>query len=271
MTDPKITHTIVFVTPEMARRWLESNRNNRKIRESRVLKYREDMETGRWQFTGEAIQFDRNEDLSNGQHRLTALAEAQVDGIWFLVIRGLPPEAQGAMDQGAKRTAGDQLAIFGTRNASNIASAVKQYLIRERGLLFRDSTLLSEISTPAIEQWVRSNPDRVEHLNDNLQQVRRSGGRPMVAGAAFLILADVDSSDAEEFFRLLATGGGYEGDPINTLSQRLLRDKSRRVSPRDELALFFQAWNAWREGRTVSKFQRPRGGRYTESNFPEPR
>ena len=273
MSDNKVTPSIVLVTPAMAERWLSANTNNRTPRLGRVAKYREDMEFGRWQFAGDPIRFDINGTLLDGQHRLMALAEAQVEGIPFLVIRGLPVESQGVMDQGAKRTAGDQLAMFGTKNASNVAAAVKQYIIWERGYLFRDSKVAAEISTPTIESWVRDNPHRVARLNASMQHIRNSGGRPMVSGAAFLCFEEVDAEAAADFFRLLATGAGYEGSPINTLSQKLNRQRQRgvKVTARDELAMFIQAWNAWRDDRSLRHLVRPSGGRWNIENFPVPR
>lgn len=273
-TSPQITHTVIVVTPEMARRWLGVNVANRTVRETRVAKYRDDMESGRWTFAGDPVRFDVNGVLIDGQHRLLALAEADVpDGVAFLVIRGLPPESKSVMDQGAKRTAGDQLTMRGVKNAANVASAVKQFMVWEKGYLFRDAKLAHEISTPAIEEWVHNHSVEVEHLNEVLHFIRRTESRPMVGGAMFLIFERVDPEAAAEFFRLLATGAGAEGNPINTLDQKLRRARrqGQRVTARDEMAAFIQAWNAWRAGRQVMQLLRPKGGTWTASNFPEPR
>lgn len=271
ISSPQITHSVVVVTPEMAKRWLGTNANNRRLRDARIAKYRGDMEEGRWTFAGDPIRFDVNGNLVDGQHRLLALADAAVSGVGFLVIRGLPPEAQSVMDQGAKRTAGDQLQMRGVKNAASVAAAVKQFMIWEQGLLFRDTKVVhSEISTPAIEQWVRNHSIEVEHLNESMHYVRQCESRPMVGGAAFLIFQAVDAAGAAEFFHRLATGAGTSGDPINTLDQKLRRQRraGQRVTARDELATFIQAWNAWRDGRTVTQLLRPKGGAWTPKNFP---
>lgn len=57
-----------------------------------------------------------------------------------------------------------------------------------------------------------------------------------------------------------------------TLDKRLqrMRREGLKMPERDYLALFILAWNAWRDGKQMSKFQRPRGGRWSEANFPEP-
>lgn len=266
----KITPTVIPVTPSMARRWLGSNLNNRPLRDRRIAKYADDMLNGRWTFAGDPIRFDSDGNLIDGQHRLYALILAEMPSVTFLVIRGLPPEAQTVMDQGAKRTPGDQLAMRGYKNAQATAASVKQFLLWERGLLFRDAKRAIEISSPQIEQWCGEHPESVANLVASHGRIRQAGGRPSVAGAAFLIFESVDPEAAATFFHLLATGAGTEGHPITTLDRKLRRQERMglKVPARDELASFIQAWNAWREQRTINKFLRPRGGSWTPESFP---
>lgn len=273
MSTNKITHSVNMVDAEMATRWLKRNVNNRKPRTARVLKYRDDMLSGRWTFAGDPIRFNVQGDLIDGQHRLLALADLPDVTIPMLVIRGLPSEAQSVMDQGAKRTPGDQLGMRGVKNASNVASAIKQFLIWERGYMFRDLKVAhAEISTPLIEQWAAEHSVEVEHLNESINDIRTADGRPSIGGAAFIAFDRVAPSDARLFFDLLAHGAGTEGHPINTLDKKLRRTRreGRAVAARDELASYIQAWNAWREGRSITRFMKPSAG-WTTSNFPEPR
>lgn len=37
------------------------------------------------------------------------------------------------------------------------------------------------------------------------------------------------------------------------------------------IAFFVLAWNAFRDERQLSKFQRPNGGSWSRDNYPEPR
>ena len=82
----------------------------------------------------------------------------------------------------------------------------------------------------------------------------------------------IDDAAAVEFFHLLVTGAGRKGDPIVALDQRLRRlRRDRRVEPdRDVLSFFILSWNAWRDGKSMTKFQRPRSGSWTKNNFPVP-
>jgi len=272
MASNKITHAIVMVTGEMAERWLESNTHNRKVRQRTVVKYRADMEAGLWAMAADPIRFDRRGVLLDGQHRLLALSELpDVITIPFLVVRGLPPESQGVMDQGSKRTAADNLGLNGIKNSAAIASSVKRLLIWRDGVMFRD-TKLHQISSPRIEAWAMENTGSVEFVNSVWTVVRQNDAPPSVSGAAAFAFADIDPDACERFFTLLARGAGGEGHPITTLDKRLqrMRRDGLKMPDRDYLALFILAWNAWRAGRQMSKFQRPRGGRWSEENFPVP-
>lgn len=272
MASSKITHSIVMVSPSMAERWLANNVRNRKIRQRTVVRYRSDMEAGRWSMAADPIRFDTNGHLIDGQHRLTALSELpDIITIPFLVIRGLPSESQLVMDQGVKRTPGDQLALAGVRNASNVAASVKKFIIWQNGLLFRD-TKVQQVTAPQTSEWVEDHPGEVEVFNRLNHLIRQNDAPPSIAGAAAIAFARIDTEACERFFTLLARGAGGEGHPITTLDKRLQRTRREglKMPDRDYLALFILAWNAWRGGKSMSKFQRPRGGRWSEENFPVP-
>ena len=262
---------VVPVTPALAKRWLKHNTRNRSIRESVVTRYVGDMINGRWKFAGDPIRFDSEGVLIDGQHRLAALAkcdeETQID---MLVITGLDPESQMVMDQGSRRNPGDQLGLKGIKNGNYIAAAVKQILIWDKGMLFRDANIGKEISSsPAIQEWVEHNPEAVQWMQDNRTSLRSNDANPSIATMAGILFWRINPDAATEFFRLLNDGAGA-GNPINTLDKRLQRMRREGIKwpHRDQLALFIQAWNAWVEGKNPKSFPRPRTG-WTESTFPQ--
>lgn len=270
----RVQHAVVMVDAATAARWLTRNRRNRNLRQSVVQRYRLDMLEGRWTFAGDPIRFDSDGNLIDGQHRLTALSELEGISIPILVVRGLPNESQRVMDQGSKRTPGDQLGLLGIKDANCVAASVKQYLIWSEGFMFRDGKAASAaISSPRIEEWVQENPVHLGQYQSFIGLTKQTDAPPSVAGAAALQFVQIDPEAARTFFTLLARGAGTEGHPIVTLDKRLQRCRRDGVKlpNRDYLSLFILAWNAWRDGRTMIKFQRPRGGRWSEENFPVPR
>lgn len=271
MTDPSPTVHFVDVSPAMARQWLPKNVRNRKLRPIAISRYRSDMIAGRWLFTGDAIRFDVAGNLLDGQHRLLALEGCPENTrIRFLVITKLPTESQNVMDQGIRRTPGDQLGLHGIKDANVVAAGARLFMAHESGLLFKDAhAQQSSVTTVAIEEWVRTNPDLVEAAN-TIPNHRLAACPPSVSFCAAMLFVDrIGVEFATEFFRLLHAGTG-EGHPINTLDRRLRRIKDSKIktTPRDFLALFIQAMNAWLDDRTVTKFQLPRGAKWTDETFP---
>lgn len=132
------------ITPDMAEAWLKANTRNRRLRQEVVNAYAADMAAGRWQFTGETVKFDRGGNLSDGQHRLAAIAQSGAT-VPMLVIRGLDPDAQHVMDTGAKRTAGDALALDGVKNTTTVAAGARLALLWSSGRL--ESTHKMTVST----------------------------------------------------------------------------------------------------------------------------
>ena len=71
--------TIEKITPILAESYLERNQlGNRHVTMRRVRLYAQMMREGKWELNGEAIIFDEDGHLMNGQHRLKCLRPAQM-------------------------------------------------------------------------------------------------------------------------------------------------------------------------------------------------
>lgn len=274
--DDKPSASIIYIDPPMARRLLEKNTHNRPISELHVDRLMKEMLSGRWQYNGEAIKWSVDNVLLDGQHRLTALARLDDDSITlpFLVVRGLPAETQNTMDQGRTRSAADQLHLAGVtdRDTKTIAGAIRVYIEWRSGGLFRDRTR-ARVSNPEVVQWAQSHPVEMAVMANIISaEMRRVKVRPSLTLAILLHFHLLDGEAAREFSAGLYSGANLEeGNPILTLRDRLDRIQKHgfKVSDRDIIAFFIVAWNAWRQGRKMSKFQRPAGGSWSEDNFPE--
>lgn len=270
----KISQAVMLISSGTAARWMERNVRNRPLSPVTVEKYRRDMVAGQWVYAADPIRFDSMGNLLDGQHRLTALAMCEDLTLPFLVVRGLPAETQMVMDQGRKRNAGQQLALKGVKNSSAVAAAAKVTIMWEEGLLFRDNKAAQvAVTSPRIEAWVAENYDLIESVGSYYSAIRNNDAPPSVAFAAAIRFAQINPDQAHAFYLALANGGTGMGHPINTLDKRLqrVRREGLKMPQRDYLSLFILAWNAYRDGRQMSKFQRPRGGRWSAENFPEPK
>lgn len=76
----------MVITPEIANEMLKHNFVNRKINKERVHVYAHDMKNGNWGgvIDGLSLQFDKEENLLNGQHRLRAIIESGVSLEMFI-------------------------------------------------------------------------------------------------------------------------------------------------------------------------------------------
>ena len=85
-----ITAKVEKITPEIAKEYLKMNsRNPRKRMDwSTINKYASDIAAGLWTLNGEAIIFDEDGYLVNGQHRLCGVVKANVP-FQTLVVRGV--------------------------------------------------------------------------------------------------------------------------------------------------------------------------------------
>jgi hypothetical protein len=109
---PELKTELMFITPTIAKQWLEKNKNNRRIKRHKVTKLRKDIRDGNFFTTHQGVAFNCNGDMFDGQHRLTAISEENV-GVWMMVTTGLQTSAVSAIDRGAVRSITDNSKMMG--------------------------------------------------------------------------------------------------------------------------------------------------------------
>lgn len=258
---------VVVVTPEVAQHWVDDTiKRNRTRVESRVTMYARDMENGAWDFNADPIRLDVHGNLIDGQHRAKAVVKAGVPEL-FLLVTGLPPEAQITMDSGRPRSVADMFGIKEETNTNMLASITRRLALFKRGV-------------PATGGGVQLS--KTEHMGflDNNPQVRRAVevGKlaaqqrvpvaPSVLGAAYFLCAEVDREAAETFFvtNLIKSMGISDTDeyhPARTLLRRFRAEASgggERIESELAFRFILQAWNAWREKRSLQRMMTPPHG-----------
>lgn len=92
----------VLVTPETAKAWMTRNTNNyRKIYPDTVHSYARIMKQGLWRNNGQAIVFDEDGALKDGQHRLLAVIESG-ESVLMTVVHGVSRDIK-TWDEGKTR------------------------------------------------------------------------------------------------------------------------------------------------------------------------
>jgi hypothetical protein len=123
---PKATTSIEVVDSDRAFKYLEGNTHNRPVSQATVEKYADIMRKGGWLLNGESIKFDWDGVLIDGQHRLFAVTEAEVE-IALTIVRNLDPKAQETLDQGKPRRLNDILSLsFGEQITTKLIAVMRQ-------------------------------------------------------------------------------------------------------------------------------------------------
>lgn len=120
----EMTLSIEWVTPTIAKRWLDQNIGNRAIRRGLVQQYAKDMQHEKWERKPVAICFDDESHLGNGQHTLSAIVESGVSQE-LLIARNCPKRSIAMMDRGKTRTLSDVANFLGTDFSDRKASIAK--------------------------------------------------------------------------------------------------------------------------------------------------
>jgi hypothetical protein len=257
----RVRVSVEFITPAMAARWLLKDTHNRPKKMGRVEAIQRDIEEGHFDLNGETIVFADDvhgkEILSNGAHRLTAIAQSTGPGVWSVVVRGVLLRTQETVDSGVARTSGDMLHLRGEANSNVLAAALLHvYVFTERGY-FGYTGGGQHVTKTELAMTLQNNPGIHDSMNfaKTCKTVVASGG---LIVAAHYLTSRLDAGDAEYFFNRLGDGQGLVlGDPILTLRNVLLKDRTVPVSmlPRRRAAIIVRAWNAYRAGERLTKFQ----------------
>lgn len=270
VADPVVE--IQTITPDMARQYLEANVCNRPLAEHRVVTFQRDIEGGAWRLTGEAIKFDTNGNLLDGQHRLWAVVNADKP-ITTFVVTGLEPETQEVMDTGQKRTMGQVLGLRGIINP-NVVSAVAILMIQwEQGDRFRDvgTTRTSRmVSHTDISRVLDENPDIIDAVAFAVAR-RIPGITVSVEAFALTLLRRVNKDEADAFMADLATmRTGGSGDPRAALLKRLAnaREAHESIDRYTQAIILIRTWNAVRKGEEQFRVQTRVRGQVIDAEDP---
>lgn len=267
-----LTCTVETITPEIAAAYLALNKKNRALKPTAIARYADDMRNGKWLLNGEALRFDEEGFLIDGQNRLTAVIAAGV-AIQSLVVRGLRDEAQETIDTGIRRSPGDTLGMKGFKEPNSSASAARLLSVyRKNNGFILGGAFLTNAETVRV---MHENP-RLSYAMATVSTAPLGTGIGQLlprsdAGFLYFIFDEIDSNLAHEFFEKLATGADLEsGSSILLLRNRLLADRAAkaRLGRTEKLALCIKAWNKFRENTNTKTLRwSTRGDRAPEA-FP---
>jgi len=272
---PVLEMEYVEVTPDIAFGWLNgSTVDNRFITQSTVHKYARKIMAERWMVTGEALKFDPEGNLLDGQHRLWGFIETGLESAVFLCMYNVPKDSQPFMDQPKPRTPANTMEMKGLTNGRLLAATVRQINEHEHGLMPGSNQWRVQLDNEESYQYTQTHPDVIKSV-DAVADTRglRDLGKPATIAFTHCVTHRLNPTIAEDFWRRVAEAD-YDGlgDPVQRLRERLIiakRQPHSLISPTMAAAFIFKAWNAAVRGRTIGNLNWVQRGEKMEK-FPVP-
>lgn len=259
--DRTVSIEVWRITPMFAEQELErANVGNRSMKRHQVDQIKSDIQKGHWvTLTGESIGYDENDQITNGQNRLQAIANAG-EGVDVVVWRNLAPEVKYVIDQGVQRTGADILGFAGQEKYLPMLSTALRIVAAW------DAEYLehSGIKTSRFKPWSKSDllimAEKHPGLVDSVAWAAsvRSKERckpipPAVLAFLHYETSLIDPNAAEEFWNGYATNDfpNKTGDPRWMMWKKVSHvDVTRAHNKVTGIFVFcgFRAWNLWRDG-----------------------
>lgn len=264
-----ITAKVEIITPQVAKCYLEHNGNNRILNKGHVAFLAKMMQAGTWQVNGEAIVFDKNGRLVNGQHRLSACVYANIP-FETMVIRGVEEETFFTFDSGKTRSSGDVFKIQGIINAKSVSACINKYLSMcvspDRNMFSNDTSkkensyTTSKLSNSTLLEEYKSAPDLWQNIH-SFASACYNRCRLLTTSNVGGVIAFLHKKCGYEleyvciFFEQLFYEECTELKTMALLRQKLINDGMKggtmRMSLRYKEQLIIKAWESYKTGKEL--------------------
>jgi hypothetical protein len=216
---------IETITPERAKEILSRQKGNRPLSNPFVDYLVREIQTNNWCLTHQGICFDEAGNLTDGHHRLTAIAKSG-RSVTTVVSYGVPRESSlRAVDQGRPRTRGQLFIMRGEKNGVLKASICRSMSILLNPDLQYSASLGPSEDASILEKY-RTSIEAV--INQKITGQKHMSAR-FYAGAA--LLHNHDENTGLSYITGVLTGINLdEGDPRLTLRNWLLGSTANRMS-----------------------------------------
>ena len=242
-----------LVSPQLAEWLLALNLNNRPMSPRAIDRFIKILRRGAWQNTGEPIIVANNGQLSDGQHRLTAIRRTGIAAECDLRL-GIARQAFAVTGTGARRTLGNALAIAGKPHASMQAAIGRLLVQYDAGAIHHHNI---QVDTDLVIAATEAEP-AVGAVAALIRPLKFKPTRTAPFGFALVLAQRATSIDQAAAFAHLVDGGKAEEDDASRRLHVRLRDAAmakERLSQLDVAILTVRAWNAWITGKPVQQLR----------------
>lgn len=256
MSNTELRTKLEIVTPVLAAEWLEErNIGNRPLSQHVVQRYAQDMRDGLWMLTHQGPAFATDGRLIDGQHRIAAVREADMD-VPMHVTYGADPETFTVLDISYRRAPAH---LIPGPNASTKAGAAR--LLTAPPRLFRDNRAHNRDIVRIVDEHPAM--DAGAALSMRVYSAIKINSS---VHTALLVLALESPLGhlVDEWVRGLETGAGLGAtDPRLVLRNRWALEATHLNSGAGRAAgifLLVRAWNAYARGEEMARLVLPKKG-----------
>lgn len=273
---PNVRLSIERITPDIAKKMLETNVGNRDLKREPLAQA---LENGEWQLGNDAITFDENGNLTNGQNRLNACINANMP-IDVIVARGIKRSAQVTMDTGVKRSLVDYLKMKGYKNCSTVGAigTALQYVEKYGmdGAFGRQGSNLFTLKS-TLDFIDEHDEKRIEPIVRDVMLFRSKQGSRVINSRTLGALFDTFRQAGDDNYRSFVdqlTNKKTACASVRLLLNRLseyaeeINKGGTLVNQKYVAAIIIKAWNAYMRGDDIKQLRFRQGGAHPES-FPE--
>ena len=261
---------IVMISPKEAKTLLDYNDIlNRDMKRKSYRKYARYMNDDEFMLSNDALTFDEEGVLINGQNRLQAVIESGRT-VPFIVVYNVPKETKNIINNGTIVTNSDRQKMFLKTMGLNMKDAwgtICEILSAESGGIMKKQDYTMEVKT--VEEFAEANKNALKRIfsRDYVKKNKQGRHREHFGVASSTIAMrleymltehgdDATREVARQFFDDIDTQNRPTGSPVGLLQDWFLdRDKEMyagRGGECVEIAIMI-AWDAYRRWKKTGK------------------
>lgn len=273
LTTPHNTLAVAMtsITAKQARELVDQENKhlatNRTMSNGTIEAYRRDMIGGRWNgYNGEALKFNPEGKLIDGEHRIRGLSRVADDEFAqeFLVFFGVPDEARDTMDDGRKRSAADKFNL--SHGAGKLGIKLTSAL-RALAIIGSGQGSGGRMSASALLQLYAKHPNMLDAVKTvmDVDKEDQVPVRPAVVTAMYYIAKELLGNDklATDFLSVMQSGDkAYDGDPVHAWREFVIRKNAaggKKLAEAELVRGTVKAFNIFAKGEKLAgKFSIPK-------------
>lgn len=259
-----ISVSMVYITPEIAKHYLSFNTKNRKKSEKGIKFLVNQMEKGSFIENGESIVFDKNMQLTDGQHRLMAIIKSG-KSYHIPVVKGVAVKSMATYDTGKNRSAGDVLSLNGFKQSTKISAFIKiiyKYLDKGSRTAKTGSTNRTEtLTNQQILEYCKDNYIWISRINTNINSIYKKSTLKVLSVTnlsliAYMLGGKNPSDDVYTFIKHISGVLKTEDTATSYLYTKLYNSKIKKepLSFYWTLGMAIKAWNYFIDGNPSVRY-----------------